>query len=53
MPEIYPLPEICDKEKLELCLDEADWAAATDNIRYTEEKVFESVRKRIQELETL
>ena len=34
-------------DEIEMKLDEADKAAAVDSVRYTEEEVFSSVRKRI------
>lgn len=38
---------------IEIKLDEADRAAATDSVRYTEEEVFENTRKRISRREAL
>jgi prevent-host-death family protein len=40
-------------DEIEIKLDEADKAAALDNVRYTEEELFSKVRSRINERKTL
>lgn len=40
-------------DEVELCLDEADRAAAADSVRYTEEEVFGRVRSRLHERKAL
>lgn len=40
-------------DEIEIKLDEADKAAALDNVRYTEEELFNKVRSRINERKTL
>lgn len=40
-------------DEVELRLDEADWAAAADSVRYTEEEVFGRVRSRLHERKAL
>ncbi|MCD8332313.1 MAG: type II toxin-antitoxin system prevent-host-death family antitoxin [Oscillospiraceae bacterium] len=40
-------------DEVEIKLDEADRAAALDDVRYTEEQVFGRVRSRIHERKTL
>lgn len=40
-------------DEVELRLDEADRAAAADDIRYTEEEVFDRVRSRLHERKAL
>lgn len=40
-------------DEVEIKLDEADRAAALDDVRYTEEQVFERVRSRIHERKAL
>lgn len=40
-------------DEVEMKLDEADKAAAADSVRYSENEVFDRVRKRIDERESL
>lgn len=40
-------------DEIEMKLDEADKAAAADNVRYTEDEVFSRVRNRIHERKAL
>jgi prevent-host-death family protein len=40
-------------DEIEMKLDEADKAAAVDSVRYSENEVFDRVRKRIDERESL
>lgn len=40
-------------DEIEMKLDEADKAAATDSVRYTEDEVFSRVRNRIHERKAL
>lgn len=40
-------------DEIEMKLDEADKAAAADSVRYSENEIFDRVRKRIDEREAL
>ena len=40
-------------DEIEMKLDEADMAAATDSVRYTEDEIFSRVRNRIHERKAL
>lgn len=40
-------------DEIEMKLDEADKAAAADSVRYSENEIFDRVRKRINEREVL